>query len=78
MEPFLIFADAVFIIFTVLFMFFPKAVVTLNRLANQALVYTDEKIYAMRKIAALICLGLSVFLTVAIMVLKHLIYMKIW
>jgi len=75
MKLFLIFADIVFMIFAVLFLFFPKVVVTLSRLANQVLVYTDEKIYANRKIAALACL--SLFLTIAIMILNHFIYIRI-
>ena len=77
MEIFLVVADVIFFVFAILFIFFPKSIVTLSKLANQVLVYTDEKIYARRKLAALVCLSLSVFLTVVIMILNHLIFIRI-
>lgn len=73
MIAFLIFADAIFLIFAALFLFFPKVVVTLSKLANEVLVYTDEKIYAGRKIAGVICLILGAFLAVVILRLYHII-----
>jgi len=73
MVAFLIISDAIFLTCGILFLFFPKTVVTLSKLANQVLVYTDEKVYVVRKIMGVICLALVVFLTVAIMLVYHLI-----
>jgi hypothetical protein len=73
MLAFLIFADLLFIIFAILFFLFPKTVVTLSKLANQVLVYTDEKVYAVRKTIGILCLAMAIFLTIAIMMILRLI-----
>lgn len=45
---FLWFVAIISFIFGILFLFFPKALVKLSALANQVLVYTDEKLFTIR------------------------------
>ena len=73
MIGFLIFADVVFLTAAILFLFFPNVVVKLNKLANEVLVCTDEKIFAVRKTAGIACLIMGIFLTVVIMILFRII-----
>ena len=57
------FSDGLFLVFGILFLIFPKVIVKLSQLANQVLVYTDEKIYAIRTVAGIFCFAVFAFLT---------------
>jgi len=71
MMLFLKIADVIFIVFGILFLFFPEAVVKISKLANEMFVYPDEKVYSVRKISGIVCLILAAFLTAALMKLYH-------
>lgn len=61
MKFFIIICDLLALVFAILFLFFPKVVVKLSKWANQVLIYTDEKIYAIRIPIGVVMIILTIF-----------------